>query len=63
MTLYNVSLVKNFNKTEEFMDDKISSSSRRIALLGKVCNFVYFLRRYHIRIYSLWLYNYIIKIS
>ncbi|XP_022646240.1 bifunctional coenzyme A synthase-like isoform X3 [Varroa jacobsoni] len=36
MTLYNVSLVKNFNKTEEFMDDKISSSSRRIALLGKV---------------------------
>lgn len=38
MTLYNVSLVKNFNKTEEFMDDKISSSSRRIALLGKVYN-------------------------
>lgn len=36
MILYNVSLVKNYDKSEKFMDDKISSSSKRIALLGKV---------------------------
>lgn len=36
MTLHNVSLVQNFCKEESFMDDKISSSSHRISLLGKV---------------------------
>ncbi|OQR79260.1 bifunctional coenzyme A synthase-like, partial [Tropilaelaps mercedesae] len=36
MTLYNVSLLQNYNRIETFMDEKISSSSQRIALLGKV---------------------------
>lgn len=36
MALFNVSLLSDHNKLEKFMDDKISSSSRRISLLGKV---------------------------
>lgn len=36
MSLYNVSLLPNHKKLEKFMDDKISSSSQRIALLGKI---------------------------
>lgn len=36
MALFNVSLLPNHNKLEKFMDDKISSSSQRIALLGRV---------------------------
>ncbi|XP_003744287.1 bifunctional coenzyme A synthase [Galendromus occidentalis] len=36
MALFNVSLLPNHNKLEKFMDDKISSSSQRIALLGRI---------------------------
>ncbi|XP_003740269.1 bifunctional coenzyme A synthase [Galendromus occidentalis] len=36
MALFNVSLLPEQNKMEKFMDDKISSSSKRIALLGEI---------------------------